>query len=189
FTEMDQIIDESLEMSKTMMQAFPSSVSMDEAFELVEEQMRFIKNLIPAIIILLALLLSFIGQWVSYKILNRIEQKGLKFPPFKFFNFPLSLIWVYLITIMLTFVDLDVDSTLYFVLVNAEMICVTFLTIQGFSFLFFFAHHKKWHRSIPIVLLVVSIILPFLMYIIRIVGIIDLGLSLKKKLSEQGQGK
>src|SRR5699024_3095428 len=115
------------------------------------------------------------------------KNKKLFFPKFTTFNFPISLIWIYLITIVLSFINLDPDSTLYLAYVNAEVICIAFLVIQGFSFIFFYFEHKKMNRFLPIIITIISFIIPLFMYIIRIIGIIDLGFSLKKQMSSQGK--
>lgn len=187
YSEIDALIAESLETSKSLLQNLPNSIDTDETFKLVEEQMYGFKDLIPGLVILLALAMSFISQWAGYKVLNRIKGKKLYFSKFADFNFPISLIWVYLITIILSFINLDQGSTLYLAYVNAELICVTFLFIQGLSFLFFYFNHKKINRVVPIILTVISFLIPLFMYIIRIIGIIDLGFSLKKQMMNQGK--
>lgn len=185
YQEIDALTEDAISATRSVMGQFGMDADAEAQIELIEQQLLMFKDLLPSSIALLGILLAFVSQWLSYKVLNRIENMDLRFPPFKQFNLPVSLIWVYFFSLILSFVDLGEDSGLYLVVVNTVALTIALITIQGYSFIFFYADHKKMHKSIPIIITAATLLVPFLfMFIIRIIGIIDLGFSLKKRLAE-----
>lgn len=183
YQEIDMFISESLNMSKLMMEQM-GLPNTDDQLKLIEEQLNSFKDLLPSSIAIVSMLFAFVSQWLSYKIINRIEQKKLAFPPFKNLNFPVVIIWIYFFAIIFSLIELDTNSGLYLVVANVLSLITVFVTIQGYSFIFFYADHKKLHKAVPITILIISLIIPFLfLFLIRIIGIIDLGFSLKQRLA------
>lgn len=185
YNEMDVAIEDSVTMTKTIMdQMGLGGPETDEQIEQLEKQMYDFKDIIPSSIAAISILLAFLSQWLSYKLMNRIENKRLAFPPFKQLNFPIAIIWIYFIALILGLINLDPDGAIYLVVANVMALTIILIAIQGFSFIFFYADHKKVHKAVPITILVISLLFPFLfLFIIRIIGIIDLGFSLKRRLA------
>jgi len=173
-------INQSLEMMESL--GVPSYMS-GEMYQNFTEQFAVIKDLIPAVIVIMAILFAFINVWVSFKIKNRIESTTLYFPPFHSFNLPVSVIWIYFMALIITFFDIDQDSFLFVGVANVIVLATLLLTIQGFSLIFCIAHIKKWPKAIPIISIVLGFIIPGLIYLIQMLGIIDLGFSVKHRLS------
>ncbi|WP_164670541.1 YybS family protein [Virgibacillus doumboii] len=183
-SEIDQMINQSLQTSKDLMEQFGLAGQTEEQLELIEQQLGMLTDLIPVIIAFVAILLAFISQWISYKIINRLEKKRLKFPPFRMFRLPVSLVWIYFFSLIFTFFELDTSGTLYLAVNNVLMLTGMLMTLQGFSFIFFYAHHKKMSKAVPIVCVIVTLLIPFLLlYLVRLLGIIDIGFSLRDRLS------
>lgn len=176
----DKSIDQMLNLVDTL--GIKDKMS-DDIYDVFTEQVMMLKDLIPAGIVVMSILFAFISLWLSYKIMNRTKQKQLYFPPFRSFNLPTSVIWIYLIALVLTFFDLDQQSFLYTGVINVIMLASVLLMIQGFSLIFCYAHIKKWPKAVPIISVVLGFILPVLFYLIRILGIIDLGFSVKQRIS------
>jgi len=152
---------------------------------MVEEQISLFKYYLPASIAIISIFLAFTAQWISYKTLNWLDKRRLFFPPFKHLNFPKAIIWFYLLALIVSLFNQDVESLSYFVVVNALALTSLFIIIQGFSFIFFYAAHKKVHIVFPILIVIVSVlIIPPFLIIIRIIGIIDIGFSLKNRMSK-----
>lgn len=188
YTEMDTAMKDSVQMSKTLFEQMGMEGQAASRIAQLEEQIDLFKNLIPASIAMISMLLAFVSQWLSYKIMNRMENKQLFFPPFKQLNLPVSVLWIYFIALIIGLFNLDPDSSLYLVIMNVLAFTMIFIAIQGFSFIFFYADHKKISKAIPITILVVSIIIPFLfLFVIRIIGIIDLGFSLKSRIAGENK--
>lgn len=189
YQQTEQLVEESLEMTQSMMQTFNFDVEQMEEFSLVEEQMRTFPDLLPAAIAIFGIMLALGSIWFSFKVVNRVENKQLAFPPFKEFTLPKGIVWIYIIALFATIFMTDTEATIYIAALNASMLIIALFIIQGFSFIFFYAGVKKWHRAIPIVIIVVSFLIPFIsMIIIRFIGIIDLLFDLKEKLA-QTEGK
>lgn len=146
--------------------------------------MHLFKDLIPASMAIASILMAFLAQWLSYKVMNRIERQRLHFPAFKSFNLPVSLVWVYFIALLISFLIQEDQGTVYLVIMNVVLLSMILLAIQGFSFIFFYADYKKLSKAIPITLVVVTLLIPgILLLLVRIVGIIDLGYGLKQRVA------
>jgi uncharacterized protein YybS (DUF2232 family) len=66
-------------------------------------------------------------------------------------------------------------------LINLSYILQLFMFFQGLSFIFYYFHQRGASKSLPIIIVVVSFVMPILLYIIGILGIIDLGFGLRKR--------
>src|SRR5699024_1134402 len=103
--------------------------------------------------------------------------------PFNKFNLPVSIIWLYLIALLASLFTNAEDSSTYIVAFNVITLLSALLIIQGFSFLFFYAYLKNWTKVIPFIILGLSVLFPLiLMFIMRFIGILDIGLGLKKRM-------
>ncbi|WP_042147706.1 YybS family protein [Paucisalibacillus sp. EB02] len=181
--EFNLIVNESLVMSKEMMMTFGMGEVSEEQFNLIEQQMNIYKQLIPVFIVFSSILLALINQWVSYKILNRIERKQLRFPKFRNLRFPTSIIWIHLFAIIGTLFQTETSGTFFIALQNIIMLTGLLMILQGFSFIFFYSHHKKLSKAIPIIAIVLAVLFaPILLPLVRILGIIDLGFGLRERM-------
>lgn len=179
-----QMVEESLDMTKSMMATFNLNVEQMDEFALIEEQMRSFPDLLPASIAISSIFLALASMWFSFKAINAVRQKNLSFPPFRDFSLPKGIIWLYLVALFATLFIKDTEDTIYIAALNASMLIMTLLIIQGFSFLFFYGNHKEWPRYLPVLILVLSLLIPFIsMLIIRFVGIIDILFDLKGKVA------
>lgn len=184
--EIDTVIQDSIEMTESIVTQFGMENEMGEQLQFLEQQMYIFKDLLPASIAMLSIFLAIICQWLSYKVMNRVENRRLFFPPFKKLNFPISIIWIYLIAMILSLLTLDPNSTIYLIVINTFALTSLFIIIQGFSFVFFFADIKKIHKALPISIVIISLLIPqIFLVLIRIIGIIDIGFSLKAKLEKE----
>jgi len=187
YDEIDTVFAEMMNIMQTTSDQLGMGDELNEQLEPIAEQMDLLKDLIPASMAIISILMAFIAQWLSYKILNRIDRRSLYFPSFTSFNLPVSLIWMYFIALLLSFFVTDTESGIYIVVMNVVTLSMLLLMIQGFSFIFFYAEHKKLSKAIPIVIVIVTFLIPGIFFLlIRILGIIDLGYSLKKRIANKG---
>ncbi len=93
--EMNHLMEESAAMSKDVMENLGLGSQAEEQMQLVMEQLDILIDLIPVWIALASLLMAFVSQWISYKVIARLESRSLHFPPFRMFRLPVSLIWIY----------------------------------------------------------------------------------------------
>lgn len=184
--QLDQTLAESIEMSKQMMNQLGMGEQSEESIQLLEETVEMMKDLIPVAIAGLAILMAFISQWVGYKVLNRIEQTRYRFPAFRNLKFPVSIIWIYLASLLLILFVNNMDGFLFIAANNVQSLIRILMVLQGLSFIFFYSHSKKWSKSIPVLVTVFTFILPFLFfYIIGLLGLIDLGFGLRDRVSKK----
>lgn len=188
FAEMDKVIAESMNLMQSISNQVGLDNEIDEQMKLLEDQMHLFKDLIPASMALISILMAFIAQWLSYKIINRLEQRKLYFPKFTAFNLPVSVVWIYFIFLVVLFFVEDDGGSLYIVVMNVVLLLMMLLVIQGFSFIFFFANYKKVSKAIPIIIVVITLLIPgILLLIVRILGIVDLGYGLKRRIVEKNK--
>lgn len=182
-TELNLMLQDSLQTSKDVLEQFGLGGQAEEQMELMEEQILLLTHLIPAGIAIIAIILSFLSQWIGYKVINRVNNQQYSFPPIRKLRFPVLIIWVYFFALIITFVDLDPNSISYLIVHNVLTLVGVLIAIQGLSFIFFYAHHKKWRNTLPIIVVVLTLLLPFLLLnLIRIIGIIDIGFGLRDRL-------
>jgi uncharacterized protein YybS (DUF2232 family) len=179
----NEVIDQSTQMSKDLLEQFGIADQAGQ-LHLVEQQIDMMKNLIPVGVAIIAIVLAFVSQWIGYKVINRLERKDYRFPPFRNLKLPVSLVWIYFFALIFTFFELDPNGTLYLAVNNVLMLTGFLMVIQGFSLIFFYAHHKSWSKALPIISVILALFLPILLYLVRILGIIDIGFRLREKMSQ-----
>lgn len=182
--EIDLVVEESLEISQQFTQQIGLGEQTEEQMQFLQDQLSMLKHLIPVTISIIAIIIAFITQWLSYQVINRIERETLRFPPFRQLKLPTPLIWIYFFAIVVMLFESDLDSTLYIGSYNVFLIAGFFMALQGFSFIFFYAHHKWKSNVLPVTSIILALLFPFfVLYFIRIIGIIDIGFGLKERIS------
>ncbi|WP_223702767.1 YybS family protein [Sutcliffiella deserti] len=161
---------------------FTGQQNTEETMGLVQETMDGFIYLLPSGLVTIAFIFALISQLVAGFILKRLKVDVTPFPPFRELELPKSLLWYYLIVLLLSLFEMEKGSTIYLATVNLSYILMLLMTIQGLSFLFFISHEKKIPKAVPIITLILSFLLPPLLYIIRMVGIFDIGFNLRKRI-------
>ncbi|RYG73367.1 DUF2232 domain-containing protein [Lentibacillus lipolyticus] len=185
--EMSQMVQESFSMSKNVMGEFGLAGQTEEQMQLVMEQLDMLVELIPVWIALASLFLAFVSQWISYKVIGRLENRSLHFPPFRSFRLPVSLIWIYFFALIISFMDLSGLAAQ--AVQNVLMLTGIFMALQGLSFIFYYAYVKDITKALPVMSVLLTIFLPFIfLYLVRLLGIIDIGFALRDRIAN-GNGK
>jgi uncharacterized protein YybS (DUF2232 family) len=105
---------------------------------------------------------------------------------FKDLSLPRSLLWYYLLAMVARILLHPQEGTyLYTALINLVYILEMFMVLQGFSFLFYIFHRKSVSKGLRVIITIVVIVIPILLYIVRILGIIDLGFDLRKRVEKK----
>lgn len=182
-TAFGEVVEDSVNISTSMIEDVNPALNSEEVQTMMREQVDLLKKLIPTFIVIFSFILAFITQWVSYKLFNRFEKEKMYFPPFRELQFPGAIIWLYLLALVLSIIDFESGSILQFGAQNLLMIVGIALALQGFSFIFYFANIKGIPKVVPILIVIATILFPtFLLYFVRILGIIDIGLRLRGRL-------
>ncbi|MEN2766804.1 YybS family protein [Ornithinibacillus xuwenensis] len=178
-------IDQIMDMSHEMIMDLGMDEEYEAQFTLLEQQVEMFKNLVPFGIVLASILLALLNQWLSYKLLNRLERKQLHFPRFRNLRFPTGLIWIYLLAIIISLFQADLNEPVVIALQNILTLVGLFMIIQGFSFIFFYVHHKHLSKAIPVIAIVLTVFFaPILLPLVRILGIIDIGFGLRSLIKK-----
>ncbi|MFC5711628.1 YybS family protein [Thalassorhabdus alkalitolerans] len=176
-----EMMRQSMETAENMLGGLGQETD-EEAMAVWREALDQLQYLIPVILILTGITFALVTQLIAHVILRRLREPVEPFPPFREVNFPRSLLWYYLVAAVLVIVGLEEGTSMYIVVANIFPILELAMTIQGITVMFTYTHAKSMSKALPILLVIVGIFLPFILYLIRILGIIDLGFNLKKRI-------
>ncbi|MCS0789019.1 YybS family protein [Cytobacillus firmus] len=178
------MMEESIQISEGVLEGFGQNT--DKAVEQFTEGLKMIETLTPSLFVMTSVICVFIIQLVSFPIVKRFGIQVESWKPFREMSLPKSILWYYLITIIASFLFNPSEGSYWFMaLVNIAFILQIFMVIQGLSLIFFFSHLKGWPKAVPVLAAVFTFLMPFLLYIVRILGIIDLGFDLRQRLGKK----
>ncbi|NCU17169.1 YybS family protein [Pallidibacillus pasinlerensis] len=179
-------IQETIEMSENAFQQYISVLeSTGQDVSLIKETLPLIKQqlitLIPSMFILASGVIVLFIQTISYPILKRFGFSVPEASQFRNLTLPRSLIWYYLITVLISlFVKADEGTFLFNAIANILFVLQFLFVIQGISFLFFLSYEKGVKKVWPIIGTILVIISPLFNTLARIIGIVDIGFGLRQ---------
>ncbi|QOR66645.1 YybS family protein [Cytobacillus suaedae] len=173
---------ETLETSNELL-TLVGQESNEQALKQFEDAMKIFPYLLPSTFLMIAFIFSFFTQLFSIPFLKRLKVTIESWPPFRELRLPRSLLWYYLIVMLLMFIEFEVGTFGYTAVINLFYILQLLMMVQGFSFVFYYCFQKGISKAVPILILVFSLFIPILLYIIRILGIIDLGFQMRDKIA------
>jgi uncharacterized protein YybS (DUF2232 family) len=180
--DMIHIMRESLNSSAEMLKNFGQEKEATKLIKQFNEVLDLVHTLVPTIFVAIALFIALLIQLVSFPIIKRFGVKVEKSKSFKDICLPKSTLWYLLITLLASMiVTPDKGTFLFTVLLNLTYLLLLLMIFQGYTFLFYYFDHIGISKSIAIVLAIVSFMIPVFLYIIGILGIIDLGFDLRKQ--------
>ena len=140
--------------------------------------MNLVKTLLPSVLVMGSFITAFILMAINFPIARRFKVEMPAFKPFRQMQLPKSLLWYYLITIVLSLlVGKDNEGFAHAALVNLAFMLQTLFYLQGLSFIYFVCHQKNLPKAVPIIVTIVSI--PVL-YFVSILGMLDLGFAIRQ---------
>lgn len=150
--------------------------------EQLEQGLELVKYITPTLFVLAAFLLAYVTMAVSVPILKRLKLPIGAWPPFRDFTLPKSLLWYYLLVLVVSLFPLEKGTFAYLAVFNIYYLLQLLFIVQGFSFLHYVANKKNVSKGVVIGGTILCLFLPFLLYLIAILGIIDLGFELRKRI-------
>ncbi|WP_226668653.1 YybS family protein [Metabacillus litoralis] len=178
------ILEQSMLQSKSILTKFNSSEELTKQYKQLEQGIELIPTISPTIFVATAISFAVLTHVISMPILRRLRIKVQALTPFREWKLPLSIVWYYLIVSILLIFNPDKDSFYFMAIINLYIILQIIILIQGYSFVFYYCYIKGLSKSIPVIIVIVSLLLPLLLYIIRILGIIDISFPLRSKISK-----
>ncbi|MGD7061650.1 YybS family protein [Bacillus altitudinis] len=139
-------------------------------------------NSLPVALLIFVTLMSFVNHWFVRPLIKRFVPDMPALKKFKDMRLPKSMVWYYLLTLLLMLIQPEKGSFLSLVQTSAFQILFILVLIQGFSFIFYYCHEKNISKVVPIFAVVLTILYPPIGVIVRIIGIADIGFDLREKV-------
>ncbi|MGG7621792.1 YybS family protein [Bacillus coreaensis] len=175
----------SIESSLSIMDSLgqtPNEKQMEELLAGIDAG-RYLK---PTLFVMAAFLAVFFIQLVSFPIAKRFQVEISTWKPFRYLQLPKSILWIYLFSIIASMIfNPEEGSFAFMAIVNIAFLLQWLMVLQGLAFIYYFSHVKKFPRAVPIMFTIGVLLFPQLLYIVRILGIIDLGFDLRKRFKNQ----
>ncbi|MED0960317.1 YybS family protein [Bacillus paramycoides] len=180
--QMQNMFSESMAQSEKIVSAAGMPISKEQK-ELLGQFNDMLQTLFPSLLVMLSLCFSWITVMISGSVLRKLKYDIIAWPKFKDIQLPKSIVWYYVMFILLsTFVKVEPTSYLHMVFSNLYVIFAMLLVFQGLTFIAFVAHRKGFTKGVPIISFIVCMFIPMLFPLVTILGIIDLGISLRSKM-------
>lgn len=158
----------------------------EEILAVYKEFIPWIGYIFPAVMIMSSVVMVGLHHMVSRPVLSRLGHSIPKLPPLREWQFPRSILFYYLVTLMLVLLGfMEEGSTIFLIIVNLHPILELLLFIQGLSVIAYFAYSKKIGKALIIMSVVLIILFPFMTFIVRMLGIFEIGFGLKSRIKPQ----
>ncbi|MEK4739927.1 MULTISPECIES: YybS family protein [Bacillus] len=182
--QMQNMFNESMAQSEKIVTAAGMPISKEQK-ELFAQFNDVLQTLFPSLLVMVSVCFSWITVMISGSVLRKLKHDVIPWPKFKDIQLPKSIVWYYVIFILLsTFIKVEPTSYLHMVFFNLYVIFALLLVLQGLTFIAFIAHSKGFTKGVPIISFIVCMFIPMMFPLVTILGIIDLGISLRSKIGE-----
>ncbi|MEI4791173.1 YybS family protein [Bacillus sp. FJAT-53060] len=140
---------------------------------------------LPVALLIGVTLIALVNHWIVRPLIKRFVKDMPNLKKFKDMRMPKSMVWYYLLTLLLMLIQTEKGSFLWLVQTSAFQILFILVLIQGFSFIFYYCHEKNISKVVPIFAIVLTILYPQVGVIVRIIGIVDIGFDLRDKVKNK----
>ena len=180
--EVDVIKDSFELMRESYMQGIEMSEKLTGQVVMTKEQLNeafnMLNTIIPASITISVVLLALTLISINLPLLKRFKIDVPKFSKFKSMRLPKAVLWYYLIVLVITiFVNPEVGTPLYVIILNFSLVLWVLLTLQGLSFIYFLIDEKNLPKFLKVLAAFFSV--PFYSFVL-LIGVLDLGFDLRK---------
>ncbi|WP_102273366.1 YybS family protein [Cytobacillus massiliigabonensis] len=183
--ELIRAMRDSLDQSAAIFEMLGRNVD-GAAMEQFEAMINMIESLTPSLFVMTSVAAVLLIELVSFPIVKRFGVIPQQRTLFKEITLPKSILWYYLVIMLASFILKPEEGDYwYLALVNLSFILQLCMVVQGLAFIFYICHKKGIPKAVPIIAAVFTIFPPILLPIVRILGIIDLGFELRKRLENK----
>ena len=176
---------ESFEQSRSVISSLSPNVNLEQQFEQLERGLDLLHTITPTLFVLSGIIFAVLTHLVAVPILKRLKIEVSQSKPFREWRLPQSLIWYYLIVSVLIMINSDTEGFYFMAIMNLYFILQFFVLIQGYSFIYFYSYMKGLSKALPIIIVIASFLIPIFLYLVRILGIIDLSFPLREKIAKR----
>ncbi|MCM3736300.1 YybS family protein [Bacillus cytotoxicus] len=180
--QMEDMFKQSLEQSEKFMKMAGAPVN-EEQLAQFKKAGNMLRLLAPALLAMGSFFYAWVTTLIANRVLKRLKYTAASWPKFRDMQIPKSIVWLYVVVVLFSsFTKIEAGSYLEMALLNLSAIFSLLLLFQGFSFLAFFTNANGYTKAIPILTFVVGLFVRELFPLMTILGIIDLGFSLRLKI-------
>lgn len=168
----------SYEQTGVMLERFGASDESTEQYNQMVDQLLFaMENLMPTLLVLAVFATVWLLLILILPVLKRFGTEVPKFPPFRDMKLPKSVLWYYLIVLLVMLLsDLQPGTMPYMIFINASALLQILLFLQGVSFYHFYIKQEGWPKWVTVIVTILA--LP-LQSFTSIVGLVDLGFDIR----------
>ncbi|KEK25642.1 YybS family protein [Bacillus gaemokensis] len=183
--QMQDVFKEGIEQSEKIMKVAGAPITKEQK-DLFGQFSDMIRVLLPSLLVMVSFVFSWITVLMAGNVLRRLKYTVTPWPKFRNMQLPKGIVWYYVILILLSmFMKVESGSYLDMAFSNLYAIFSLLLVFQGFSCIAFFVHLKGYPKAVPIIIFVLFLFVPMLFPLVTILGIIDLGFSLRSKIQSK----
>lgn len=174
----NDILIKSMDIQKDLMNSLGVKGYEKELNNLLE----YFSIYLPSMLVVIpAIVISFVNYYISAFILTRIGKDEKVLPKIKDFslpgNIPLGIVFIYVATLLLKYVDgINYKS----IVMNLEMVILTLFFIQGACVYSYFLDKMKIKKGTKGFLIVILFIIKPIAFVITIVGMLDSAMNFRK---------
>ncbi len=184
--ELTEAYKQSAKMSEELLRSMGREDQIAQINKQNELLINTLQTLAPSLLIVISIISVFVIQWICFPIIKRFGIKVQPWGHFRNLSLPKSLLWYYLIAIVVRILGHPAEGTyLFTVITNAVYILELFMVLQGLSFLFFILHRRSVAKGLGVFVTILAFMIPIVHYIIMILGITDLGFDFRKRFEKK----
>ncbi|GGG08805.1 DUF2232 domain-containing protein [Paenibacillus aceti] len=152
--------------------------------EMIQQFSSLTVRLLPFTLIVCSLAISAVTQAISRPTLGSMGLIVPKMPAFRNWRLPRSLIWYYLIALLLELLGGAAirQGFLGTIILNLIPLLQFLFMIQAASLFFFIAYQRKWNPVFPVLLVIVMVFIPLLP--LWLIGIADIAFPLRDMITK-----
>ncbi len=148
---------------------------------LVSRWLTIMQIAVPAIFLLASIIDTFLAYIVSYKVLKKMHISMPQLLPFELWALPRSMFWGFVAGILFAWMGRgDVGNLWYRIGINVQIVFSIAFMIYGMSILYFWLKKVKMPKVVAWIIVVVTVLQPFLSQLLVFLGIFDLWVDFRK---------
>jgi len=173
--ELMTIATEYYDQLGAMMESF--NALPENYYKQVAEALFMFETIMPSLLIVSIFIFALIFINILLPVLKKLGLEVPKFPSYQNMRLPKSVLWYYMIVLVVTLlVEMDQGTFSFMVFANAALVLRFLLFLQGISFIHFYIHEQGWPKWV----VVIATLLAFpLQSVTLLLGIVDLGFNIR----------
>jgi len=154
-------------------------------YKQVAEALNLFEVVMPSLLIVSLFIFTFLLINILLPVLKKLGLEVPKFSPYRNMRLPKSVLWYYMIVLIVTlFVEMNQGTFAFMVFANAALVLRVLLVIQGISFIQFYIHEQGWPKWVS----VLATVLAFpLQSVTLLLGIVDLGFNIRSFVKDKNK--